>query len=198
MAIIFSVAQGPPPLTFDDDFTGNNGDPPNASRWENIYDTGATYQIWDNRLRYDCSGGNDIGLQNFYEFPGDFDVQVDWWKITGGSANNWHGWMTAYEPSTGYWSGVGRLYSISHRIRYGRNYGSHIYTEIGTSANNGKFRFTRIGTDLRGYHDVGSGWSSIDYFPDRSQTIQIRLYLTSGETNPPARFEWDNLIDNLA
>lgn len=205
MPFLFKVNNeppGPPPLTFDDDFTGNNGDPPNTDRWAvwNQNPT-STYQIYDNKLRLHVSGGGDIYLYNLYEFSGDFDVQVDWNVILGPGTANWGGHLVArlmdgdYE---GWYVRVGRLRSELQRIRYAKFTPTQTYSEFTYTGTTGKFRLTRIDDFLQGYHDVGAGWVST--YPTRfftaAGTVRIALVMTSGEFNPTATFDFDNLILN--
>jgi hypothetical protein len=199
MSILFYSASS---LTFDDDFTGTNGDLPDITRWEDVLlaDPGVGV-INNNKLRLSITSGaaqKKIGYGNLYTFPGDFDVQVDWTKVVGGSTANWGGSLRVVildGVNTDWNYTVGRLYSSGQKIRYQRFAPTQQYDEFLTAINSGKFRLTRTGTSIDGYHDIGAGWvQQYDNFPDSAGTVQIQLILTSGESNPAATFDFDNII----
>ena len=193
----------PSPLTFDDDFTGTNGDQPNTGRWvQDITGQDGTGQINDNKLRLSVGAGigtRYIAYDNLFTFSGDLDVQVDWTKVIGPTTLNWNGKLELFitDGTNAGWSYyVGRLYTTSnHQIRYGNKTPVHTFDQFVNSSNNGKFRLTRVGTAIKGYHDVGSGWvSTYDNFTNSAGTIKVRLTLEIGENYPAATFDFDNLI----
>lgn len=187
-------------LPFDDDFTGINGSLPNTDRWVLATDKPTnSYQIYDNKLRLHVSGGGGISLGNTITFDGDFDVQVDWTKVIGPNTNNWSGIFAAViidGPNAGWKAQMSRLYSLNQAIRYAKFAPSQVYNQFNTAANVGKFRLTRIDGFIQGYHDVGSGW--VSQYPSRFftdyNTVEIRLGMASGEFDPSATFDFDNLI----
>jgi hypothetical protein len=198
--LLFYVAPAMP--DFDDDFTGDNGDPPNTDRWVDLElaDPGVG-EIQNNQLRLSVTNGGTqrkIGYGNLHTFPGDFDVQVDWTKVVGGGNSNWHGKLNAVildGVNAGWYYSVGRLYSGNHAIRYQRHTPTQQYNEVTIVGASGKFRITRTGTEIDGYHQLTGGWvQQYDNFPDSAGTVQIQLELISGESNPAATFDFDNLI----
>ena len=206
MSISFHVPNSVEELLFDDDFTGTNGDPPNTERWElwSQSPNDGTYQIFNNKLRMSLTSGATqrfVLLKNVAEtFPGDFDVQIDWNVQSGPSSNNWDAALAAriVDGANDGWNyRISRLYSIGQNIRYSHYTPSQHINSISNSSATGKFRMTRSGNHFRAYHDIGAGWvSSYNKFTDSSGTVEIHLYLTTGESNPAATFDFDNLIKN--
>lgn len=200
--LLFYVAPSSNP--FDDDFTGDNGDPPNDIRWTLEGGTGANdiSYIQDNKLRQDISGfSDDVRAINTVTFGADedFDVQVDWVKILGPSINHWTCSFNAEiidGTNAGWACGLARVMSINQSIRYRKYDPNQVYTQFNHSGNEGKFRITRISGFFQGYHDVGAGW--VSQFPDRfftsDGTVQIVLFVDNGNNLPSATMDWDNLI----
>jgi len=200
MTILFYAANPIEPLTFDDDFTGNNGDPLDPNRWEVLLSTPTnSAQINNNKLRMNVSGGGDIGYKNIVQtFPANFDIQIDWDVISGPSTTWWDGLLRVNiidGVNAGWVYMIGRTYAGGHIIRYQEFTPIQAYHDVAAPQTLGKVRMTRVGTHIQAYHDVGSGWvSSFDNFTDSAGTAQIIIVMTSGVGNPNATMDFDNLI----
>lgn len=188
-------------LTFDDDFTGTNGDPPNVERWSVAAQTAtSSYQIYNNKLRQAVSAGGDIYLENIIEtFPDDFDIQIDWDLPVPAPSGEW--WLAELRgtiisgPNTNWMWAIsrGRL-NGSQTIDYRYKNPSTGYNQFSNTSTSGKFRLERIGTHCKAYHDIGASWvNQFNLFPDSAGTVEISVNLISAGTVAPT-VDWDNLI----
>jgi hypothetical protein len=204
MSILFYAGDGVVPLTFDDYFTGDNGDPPNSERWElwSQSPNDGTYQIYNNKLRMSLTSGATqkyVLLKNIAEtFPGDFDVQAGFSINTGPDTDYWDGVLTAkiIDGANDGWNyRISRLWSGSNKIRYSHYTPTSNINELANSSSTGKFRMTRSGNHFRAYHDIGAGWvSTYNNYTDSAGTVEIHLWLSTGVNNPAAIFDWLDII----
>ena len=66
--------------SYNDDYTGTNGDPPNSTLWQQIETTNTTVEIQSNKLQIACTSSADnesAKAKSKYVFVGDFDIQID-------------------------------------------------------------------------------------------------------------------------
>jgi len=210
MGIAFHIPSSVEPLTFDDDFTGTNGDPWNTVKWDIL---SGSPEIQSNKGRQEVPGGGG-GAQNVrayhnYILPaGEFDIQADW-DIVSNNPNGDY-WVvtfmifaqagTATPPYDQFYFQLSRLYSQgAHRLRVSRYDGDPLqggYQETANTATSGKFRFTRTASNnLHGFWDVGGGW--VEYWDTMwgtPATFEVQLRAQNGNGNGEVVVDWDNLI----
>ena len=222
MAILFKFADAVEPLTFDDDFTGDNGDPWNTSRWTAGAGDDAFTSIQNNKGRMVVAGGGQqltISERNNVYIPAqeEFDVQIDWDLVSSASNGDyWYAQMTisaitgtSESPYDQFSFSLSRLYSQgAERLRVSRYDGDPLqsgYQETVDSSTSGKFRFTRVftGTDpghnshweIHGYWDVGSGWyERWDTMWGTKAQFKVTLFAANGNGNGEVTVDWDNLV----
>jgi hypothetical protein len=147
----------------DDNFIGNTLDP---GKWRTDLSGGAIISQQDGRMiistgnKEKYSSGTMLPMWNF---PEDFDVQVDF-QIGEGWKNPAEGHLdgAAFGVTIGgqsYW--VTRLMSGGTETVFSMNSIDNISGEMVSSALTGKYRLIRTGTQLLILFDVGSGWQRI-------------------------------------
>lgn len=200
MSIIFVYTPPtPPPLTFDDDFTGDNESSWNSEKWTADGANNSVNDINNNRGRQSIASGAHLAqMNNNVQFPGNLDIQIDWFKILGPSTNWWTGAVIAAVldgPNAGWEYSMIRLYSAGQKLRSDLRTPTHTWYEFANSTGSGKFRITREGTTMKGFYWNGDSWvDPWDNWPDTSGTIEISLATKNGTSYPATTIEWDNLI----
>ena len=150
-----------PILSPDDTFTDSNGSAPNIWRWVNV---DGTPDIQSNRLNHVSEDSSKI--QSLFEVTGDFDIQADYVITSGDSTATWGCFMIARlvsDPTDHFlaiergYGGIGHRYIVTYNIGAGFNTDGDT-AESGTSL---KYRITRTGSNIQGYHWNGSGWDTV-------------------------------------
>ena len=220
MALTFYVPSSVEELTFNDDFTGTNGDPWNSVKWDII---NGSPEIQSNKGRQEIPGGGGgaqiVRADHNLILPAQeaFDIQVDWDLVSNAHSGDY--WIvnlsifaqsgTSESPYDDFYFQLTRLYSSgAHRLRVTRNDGDPVqwgYQETADSSTSGKFRFTRVlsGGDpalnshwgIHGYWDVGSGWHEHwDTMWGTKAAFEVQLRAQNGNGNGEVVVDWDNLI----
>jgi len=200
MSDLLAVAEA---STVNDDFSGNNFDPPNTTRWTNI--VGSSF-IWDNKLKLDS--GNDETRSNYY-LLGDFDVQIsgtiDAYNPTlSGSFGETYHYMDVFFPSQsndhvsiGYYTASG---VSNHSIKFQYN-GADEQSDAVGNIHNYFLRITRSGDDMNFYYKtVVSGvpdvnWTSLGNYTMFTNDCKVELGVQSGGPTASGIF-FDDLIYN--
>jgi hypothetical protein len=164
----------------DDNFTGNVLDP---SKWRADLVSGATISQQDGRVIISTGNKEKYSTGTMFatwDFPGDFDAQVDF-QIGEGYKN----------PAEGHLEGAdfvvtidGQRYGITRLMNGGRdtlfvmNSSDTTSGEMVTSALAGKYRLIRTGTRLMILFDVGAGWQRI--FTKTVPSSPAQIYIGNG------------------
>ena len=181
----------------DDDFTGNDGDPPDVMKWDI---TQGTPEIQSNELRLHNS--ESLGFKPLIN--GDFDVQVDWADVVAPSTNSyWWALRVFYDSDNyldmakGYWSGAEGF------ANEGYNDGGYFLDSAGTTDSSGKFRITRSGSTWNAYRWAGNAWTQTG-LSEATQTgmptgpVKISFYTSLWDTAPTIDVDFDNFQINSA
>ncbi len=186
---------------FNDDFTGNNGDPPNATLWS----VNPPADIYNNRLRLQSSSGDTYGgVSTNYTFDGDFDVQANWYLITYPATNGWYAAMQLDSQTTTWQYRMERLYNSTsfHHYRWEQRNAAGVYTSGGatsTSDTSGIFRFTRVGSTITAYRWLSGAWASFKTWSGSDAVtgpVTFQLFSYSHGTLPSVQTQWDNYVIN--
>jgi hypothetical protein len=159
----------------DDNFTGNVLDP---GKWRTDLAGGAIISQQDGRVIISTGNKEKYSsgtMRPTWDFPGDFDAQVDF-QIGEGWKNPAEGHLdgAVFGVTIGgqsYW--VTRLMSGGMETVFSMNSIDAISGEMISSALTGKYRLIRTGTRLLVLFDVGSGWQRIISRPVPAGPAQI-------------------------
>lgn len=188
--ISFHLSSASYPL--DDNFTGDNGDPIDSSKWNAFQTSGSlSPTIQNNKLRISDIGPYDYYYRNTAEtFTGDFEIQVDW-EITSNPNNNWSFWVGVRMlagPYNGYQFRLQRGYLVGQKLRYDRYLPpSHTYNDYTVGSYNvGKFKIYRVGTEITIDHYNGGWLSQIYdlYYDTDSECEFIMGFYNAGAVTP--------------
>ena len=179
----------------EDDFTGNNGDPPNSDIWTPS-DPGITIQNNKLELHVDSTNVSEWVrlVQHAY---GNFDVQVDYELITYPSVDNWQCTLTVEQTYPGW-----RYRMIRGYVPYLGNYyaaqefdGTSYVTRatVSTTDTNGKLRIYRNGSSIRVYYWSGTVWTQLyNWSSGITDWLMPKVYMWCGNTKPSATARIDN------
>lgn len=157
----FTISSGTPvadpeivPTIYDDNFTGVDDDPPNASKWSII---SGSPVISENQLKVVTS--NEAKIDGNYTLTGDFDIQVDY-DITGYPSISNFGLDLIFtiDDTHAILIRVGYIGGLYYQLGV-INGGSWSYSLITGVGVTGKLRLKRIGTLLEAWVYGTSGWS---------------------------------------
>ncbi len=163
----------------DDDFTGNVLDP---GKWRTDLAGGATVSQ-DGRLIISTGNQEKYSAGTVFatwDFPGDFDAQVDF-EIGEGYRNPAEGHLEGADfvaTIDGQRYGVTRLMSGGRDTVFVMNSSDTTSGEMVTSALAGKYRLIRTGTKLLILFDVGAGWQRI--FTKTVPSSPAQIYIGNG------------------
>jgi hypothetical protein len=184
---------------WDDDFTGNNGDPAGAN-WE--YVSPATindFDIQSNKLRARTGTCSDCvrriqskGWPNVRAATGDFLITCDF-DVTGNpSSNSWFFGLFIIPFGGGTEIGVWVSYNSGNdRYRVDNGPGTNDYAR---SSDTGKIRLKRTDDDVDIDYWNGSAWVNLETVLNwSSDDVFLRFDNQSWTNNPTATCYWDNL-----
>ena len=188
------------PTDVVDDFTGNDGDPPNIALWNQ---NNTSRAIVNNTLRFAGSNVNSVTNSNFY-LSGDFDIQIDYnlvqWNVPSAEWNVLR--FLIRDPVTAqYWGLYRTIYpSANERHEYyvPEGNGSAI-----TAQTSGKFRFTRASGVITLYYWSGTQWewngNTAGYVSSTNSTNNLYVSLNdTGEASTTNEWYYDNFKINSA
>lgn len=137
---------------YDDTFTGDNGDPPDSTKW----DVTGSPDIQNNTVEI-TNNGTEERITSKCVLTGDFDVQVDI-DVQGDPASNWQCDLVAYIDATHYMTASAIYHTFSKDFITVHNEGSgESNSTISRSGATGKLRITRVGSTVRPYAADGTG-----------------------------------------
>lgn len=189
-----ATAPSPPTSWWDDDFTGGNGDPPNAAKWSVA--TGSP-DIQSNALEMStASGVEKVDLLGVVS--GDFDIQIDLEGITFPSTNSWRIGLRAQIDGSHY-TVVNMCYYIGGKywfVESDLGAGPVYRNDARTNDTANRLRLTRSDTDTRQYYDDGGAdWVAIDNGTITlmgTGDVTISLETARWDGNPTAVGQFDN------
>jgi hypothetical protein len=190
-------------LLTGDDFTGDDNDPANQDLWKEYSVSGVNdSEILNNKLRCAIDAGvNPSGVKSHFEFPGDFDIQIDWDEIVGPNSNGWDSiFRVVPQVTPNSYFHIFRAYNTTYQNHFGGNKKTNgafgTVTRIGTSLTTSKFKIVRVGTNIKCYFWSGSDWTLVrnDTWLDESCVLQF-FQQTSG-VNPDTTADFDNFVIN--
>ncbi len=190
----------------DDDFTGDDGDPPNSTLWNPGTDNGSTRlcRINSNRLR--LATVNVTGYQaisSVFHISGDFDIQVDWEMMVDPGSESTENYILAADPSD-----ATRWFRIGYQPKsngWKRGYqagGSAVYslgtTETINISDPRKLRLVRTGSTIQGYRWTAAGaWAAEQTaISVTSNDVVISIANHSWADSPTSTVDFDNFTVN--
>lgn len=179
----------------EDDFTGNDGDPPNSDIWLPS-DPGVTIQNNKLELHVDSVDVSEYVylVQSAY---GNFDVQVDYELITYPSTHSWQSTLTVERPYPGWRYRMIRGYSTALGHYYAaQDFDGSSYTNRATASTtdtSGKLRLYRSGTSIGAYYWSGTAWTQLyNWSGGLTDRLSVRIYNWSGVALPSVTTRFDN------
>ncbi|PKN36596.1 MAG: hypothetical protein CVU62_13845 [Deltaproteobacteria bacterium HGW-Deltaproteobacteria-2] len=174
---------------YDDTFTGNNGDAPDAAKWSKA----GSPDIQNNTL--ECIATESV--TSLLTFTGDFFVIVGFAFQSPAAANSYAAQLTAIID------GTHKIY-ISASRHGGGNYfqrgyingGSWTYNQVSRTNSSGKLALMRLGTSFKCfYRDATGTWTELDTgvtVGSAGNTVSVQLYTARWDTNPDVTVRYDN------
>lgn len=184
-----------------DNFTGDNGDPPNLDIWHiNKSASQDAVSIYNNRARgvvADASATAFTDLHSNFWLNGDFDIEVDWEKIVGGNTNRYDLIFRVIPDTTpNSYVQIFRAYSTSKGNHYGANKKTNgtfgTTSTAGTAATSGSFRITRVGIAMKSYY--GASLLRSDNWLNENVYVQLSTQTTG--SFPDVTCDWEDFIIN--
>lgn len=183
-----------------DDFTGDNGDPPDSFKWP---DGNGSPDIQSNQLEVTGSGGNYESVRSSYVVRGDFDIQVDFSLDLHPETDRWFVWLDL-KTNDGKYHRINRHYRTAsgNAYRHTSYDGTNWYAEGETSRDDltGKLRMTRSGDTFTSYAWYNSQWNQIAQaqYIKFTDDVFVQLGVGTGGSNPTAQAKFDNFTINSA
>ena len=185
--------------SLDDNFSGNDGDPPNEYFWDTTFDATHTgsINIQNNKLKFNItSGGSSYKtsyISSTYKFIGDFDIQLDFDSLTSG-ADAYGGIEVVYTDSS-------YRYLVSAYLQSGaRKFRTNIYNSGNTYSRTndyGKLRLKRSGSTLYTYTaDGDGGWVARQSGSYSTKNSTVHIFVTIDNTNTTTTINFDNFKIN--
>jgi hypothetical protein len=187
-----------------DDFTGDNGDPPDTDVWYPIYSisTGQDYdpEIQSNSLRTRVANDSGLcGLDSKYVITGDFDIQIDF-TADDPSDDYTVAFFQVHEVGTA--SNRARIYFASRPDTGGDYFAARLEGDTAqgptsdvTDVNPSKMRIVRSGSTVTFYYD-NSGWVEIASWTWYDFDVTVRLFAANYSSDNPSTITWDNFLIN--
>jgi hypothetical protein len=199
--ISFPIAEeGEPPevCTGDDEFTGDNGSAPAASRWIN---TEAEIQNNKLQVRHTAANGKDY-VTSSWATSDDFEVQFDFDVSAGPETNSWEATMNLVIDSTHQvqWG----IEYASSTLRFSQDYIDGAYWDYATeTATNtyGSLKIVKVSNTFRCYYRDGTGaWTAIlgsaSYLGEVGQEMYLEALVEYRDNNPDVTVTFDNFQFN--
>ena len=194
MSLTFYI---PDSFTFNDDFTGVNGDPPNSERWDIIGDSADVF-IQDNQLRTQVAGTSETnGVASLFKISGDFILQADFDFDTGyGTGTDHSPFFTVQYVGEALQNAV-RIYlnTFSEYKFIMQRWINGSFGSAGgpTQQTSGTFRISRTGSLWQAAVDTGSGFvnigSTVGIGPN---DVEVSLTNSVWGNVTLSKVDWDN------
>ena len=189
-----------PSTSYNDNFTGTNGDPPNSDLWQ-IYNgpvSGNSLSIYNNKLRMvlNSSAGTDTQeIRSKFKLVSNFDIQIDWTQYGSEGDNRFIAGFGVFDDS-------GNVVDIrKHEYYYaGYQWVVHVnglWTNYASWHNtNSKFRIVRIGNIFK-FYTYDSGWTLREtYLNAMDNTVYVKIWGYLYYHHNSVTLDWDNFIVN--
>lgn len=151
------------PKSVDDDFTGDDGDAPNSMLWRTYVDPGVTFELLNNKLRFNSSGSANLDARANSKFTigNAFDIQVDF-EISTMTAPTSSISFVLFQilneaQSAGFYIARARTGTYNGYLCWDSVNGLSSW-DTSNSQSTGKLRFTRSGSSLKAYLWDGTRW----------------------------------------
>ena len=166
-AAVFHMEQRRP-TSVDDDFTGDNGDPPDPVLWRSaghdLETTGYSVEINNNKLRATVpNDSNDFTseIRSNFILSGNFDIQIDYAKVSSDAPSSGRSYPASL-VLTDFVSWIG--IRLTHETDDSQDVwvgGTGVLTDTGAGETftSGKFRIKRSGSDFTLWYWNGSDWT---------------------------------------
>jgi hypothetical protein len=188
--------------TWDDDFTGSNGDPPDKQKWYQHQVLNPS-DIQNNKLNMTVTGSGDdrySGVRSTFRLTGNFSVTMDFDLVTYPSTQRWEVVIQLWNPSNDYRYSMGRHYRTgynNHAYAAFKYEGSWVWDTDPTTDTSGKVRIIRQGTNMYcAYWQPDTGWTALASWSGvDTGDLEVRLWLATHDPSyPAAEANIDNFI----
>jgi len=175
------------PIVYEDDFTGTDTDPPNTGLWElvNADGTDGLIEVNTDNIRHTITSAVKLMYQqSSYYLSGDFDIRVDWERVSDIEQNIWLGGIKLQSDTN---------FGFIVDIRYSSfvKYNSTAYipaaqtaSAVATSDTTGAFRIVRAGTTITSYYwdSVGEAYVQLYTYTGATVAEPVRVWLRTYTT----------------
>ena len=191
-----------------DDFTGTNGDDPNSDLWRVGQNDGDNMSIQSNKLNFTSPGGavNEISQawSNFNLDGGqDYDLRIDFDYSTLTTSSGSYSWAANVSIRSADGTIIGQLAigKSTGTVRYMAQGVNQSFTTYTTTDTSGKFRFSKVGSTVKGFVWSGTQWewngnaAGITLTSSTSDDVEFRIWFEQ-ETNATVVSNVDNFTIN--
>jgi hypothetical protein len=189
----------PSAVSFTETFTGDNGDPPNTSRWATY---NVTPEIQNNKCRITNASGSE-GIYYKWELNGDIEITIEGDDVTYPSTNAWFTVLQLWQDGgSNDYIEMRRMYSTTNQHHIVANSGVATIINSNTVAWDGatpntswKFKIERIGRTVNAYYWASSQWNLLHTRSAITPT-DLTLWIFAGRSgsNPTSVSDVDNVI----
>ena len=176
---------------FVDRFIGTDGNSPDTTNWTAVGP--GTNLINNNKLRQSVSGSTTAIASVTYKtsLSSNFDTEVEFSFPSMPTDVYYEAGILCTDGANSF--GIKRTYDTSYKVY--RAFCNGNLLDATTTDTSGKFRLARFGNTIHTYYWDGSNWVELrDHTEDGSGVMEIRLFLSSGNTYPTVSVDWDNFI----
>ena len=145
-----------------DDFTGDNGDPPNTDYWTAPDGTYTNFEIKSNQLWINQNNSESSKVVSLFKVNGDFDIRLKFLRETFPEDHSYYFYSQLYVDDDNYIQGMRGFSGGIHRFYVtGKNDGVTFNGVNQGNFTNSGFRFTRTGSSLNAYAWAGAVWTTL-------------------------------------
>ena len=184
----------------DDNFDGNDGDPPTPLLWSKTFggEHTGTIALESNKLKIDIDSNNSSNTTSYtqskFTLLGDFDIQVDFDTFTSSDSDTFAGIELLLVGTSS------RTYIAVDKTSNNKNFKGTINgssSSVGRTNDFGKLKITRTDTTIYTYYQDGNGsWHEVAHNNVNSSTATVRLFTTITNTNKNTSLNFNNFKVN--
>jgi hypothetical protein len=148
----------------EDDFTGNNGDPPDPAKWIPYSSSRSDDPVIDeNRLKMDSHSGTDSRVDSLFTLNGDdIEIQIDFEYGTGGDPNSTGKLELELRIDDSNFIQINRTWGDLDQYEGISEIGGSVTSNsVATTDDTGQLRVRRVGTTWYADYWNGSGWTNL-------------------------------------